>query len=210
MDIATKMQRYVAPPALLTAMALLMSTNIAVAEPNLWVSADRVARHTCPSVKCGVAGQLMFREGVEVLETKGAWVRVTKPYSASCSGGISEYVKSGNSACIASNGINNGMFAEWVPTKSLTKDRPADPGEGATGDDVLVKNSDDYRRYRAQFTKAARELIDNGTCTAGDFEEIGGWMASPAKGQGMYFMYCGGMTTANRLYLNVRSGKVSR
>jgi hypothetical protein len=102
------------------------------------------------------------------------------------------------------------MFAEWVPTKSLTKDRPADPGEGASGDDVLVKNSDDYPLYRAQFTKATRELIDNGTCTAGDFEEIGGWMASPVKGEGMYFMYCGGMTTANRLYLDVRSGKVSR
>lgn len=210
MDMATKLQRYMGPSALLTAVAVLMSVNTAVAEPNLWVSADRVARHTCPSVKCGVAGQLMFREIVEVLETKGAWVRVTKPYSASCAGGVSEYVKSGNSACVASNGIYNGMFADWVPTKSLTKDRPADPGERATGDDVLVKNSDDYRLYRAQFTKAARELIDNGACTARDFEEIGGWMASPAKGQGMYFMYCGGMTTSNRLYLDVRSGKVSR
>ena len=210
MNIATKMQRYMDRPDLLTAMALMMSVNIAVAEPNLWVAADRVERHICPSVKCGVAGQLMFREGVEVLETKGAWVRVTKPYSASCSGGLSEYVKSGNSECVASNGINNGMFAEWVPTKSLTKDRPADPGAGATGDDVLVKNSDDYRLYRTQFTKAARDLIDNGTCTAGDFEEVGGWMASPVKGKGMYFMYCGGMTKANRLYLNVRSGKVSR
>lgn len=209
MDIAINMQRCITP-TFLTALALLMSTNTAVAEPDLWVSSDRVARHTCPSVKCGVAGQLMFREGVEVLETKGVWVRITKPYSASCSGGISEYVKSGNSHCISSNGINNGMFAEWVSTKSLTKDRPADPGEEATGDEVLVKDSDDYRRYHAQFTKAARELISNGTCTAGDFEEVGGWMASPAKGGGMYFMYCGGMTKANRLYLDVHSGKVSR
>lgn len=151
----------------------------------------------------------MFREGVEVLQTKGAWVRVTKPYSASCSGGISEYVKSGNSACVASNGINNGMFAEWVPTKSLTENRPADPGEGTTGDDVLVKNSDDYRRCRVQFTKAAHELIDNGTCTAGDFEEIGGWMASPAKGQGKVFDVLRRLTTANRLYIDVRWGKVS-
>lgn len=210
MTISVKMQRCMTTPALLTAMTVLMTTNIAVAEPNLWVSADRVSRHTCPSVKCGVVGQLMFREGVEVLETKGAWVRVTKPYSASCSGGTSEYVKSGNSACVASNGIINGMFAEWVPTKSLTKGRPADPGEDASGDNVLVKSSDDYRLYHTQFAKAARELIDNGTCTAGDFEEVGGWMSSPAQGQGMYFMYCGGMTKANRLYLDVRSGKVSR
>ncbi|WP_324747142.1 hypothetical protein [Pseudomonas veronii] len=197
-------------PAFLTAIALLMTANIVVAEPSLWVSADRVARHTCPSDKCGIAGQLMFREGVEVFETKGAWVRVTKPYSASCSGGTSVYVKGGNSACVESNGIKNGMFAEWISKESLTKDRPADPGAAANGDDVLIRNSDDYRLYRSQFTKAARELIDKGTCTAGDFEEFGGWMASPDKGQGMYFMYCGGMTKANRLYLDVRSGNLSR
>lgn len=190
-------------------MAMLMTDNTVAAAPNLWVSSDRVPRHTCPSPKCGVVGQLMFREGVEVFETKGDWVRVTKPYSASCLGGVSEYVKSGNSACVASNGINNGMLSEWVPIKSLTKERPADPGEGATNEEALVKGSDDFRLYRAQFTKAARELIEDGTCTVSDFEEMGGWMASPAKGQGTYFMYCGGMTTANRLYLNVHTGKVS-
>lgn len=210
MTITVKLRCCMTPLALLTAIAFLMSAGIASAEPNLWVSAERASRYTCPSVKCGVAGQLMFREGVEVLEAKGAWVRVTTPYSASCSGGNSEYVKSGDSACVASNGIINGMFAEWVPTKSLTKERPADPGEDASGDNVLVKSSDDYRLYRTQFAKAARELIDNGTCTTGDFEEVGGWMSSPAQGQGMYFMYCGGMTQSNRLYLDVRSGKVSR
>lgn len=210
MTIKAKIRSCINPSALTTAIGFSMTVNIAVAEPNLWVSADRVSRHTCPSVKCGVAGQLMFREGVEVLETKGAWVRVTKPYAASCSGGVSEYVKSGNSACVASNGIVKGMFAEWVPTKSLTKDRPADPGENASGDNALVKNSDDYRLYPSQFAKAARELIDDGICTAADFQEVGGWMSSTNKGHSMYFMYCGGMTKANRLYLDVRSGKVSR
>lgn len=196
--------------ALLSAIALSSAGNIAVAAPSLWVSVDRAARYTCPSLNCGIVGQLMFREGVEVLEAKGTWVRVTKPYSASCAGGTSEYVKSGNSTCVASNGIVNGMFAEWVSTKSLTKNRPSDPGKDATGDDVLVRSSDDYRLYGAQFAKTARELIDNGTCTDADFKESGGWMSSPTKGQGIYFMYCGGMTTANRLYLDARSGKVSR
>jgi len=194
----------------LTAAALLTVSATAVADPDFWVATDRVARHTCPSVKCGVAGQLMFREGVEVFEEKDSWARITKPYSASCVNGFSEYVKSGNSACVSSNGISNGVFAEWIPKKALTKERPADPGEGATGDDALVKSSDDYRLYRAQFSKAARELINKGACTAGDFEEVGGWMSSPSKGKEMYFMYCGGMTKANRLYLNVRTGVISR
>ncbi|WP_010490783.1 hypothetical protein [Pseudomonas sp. S9] len=210
MPISTKLHCPKAFLTLLIAIPTLMTACIAVAAPKLWVTADQVARHTCPSDECGVAGYLMFREGVQALETKGSWVRITKPYTASCVGGNSKYVKSGNPACVANNGITEGVFAEWVSTKSLSTNRPVDPAQGATGDDALVKGSDDYRLYKNQFTKAARELINNGTCSTADFEEIGGWMASPAKDQGMYFTYCGGMTTANRLYLDVNSGKVSR
>lgn len=124
--------------------------------------------------------------------------------------GLSEYLKSGNAACVASNGINNGVFAEWVSKNSLTKDPPADPSEEANGGEILVKGSDDYRLYRSQFAKAAQELIGNGSCTAVDFEETGGWMSSAAEGPGIYLMYCGGMTIANRIYLDVRSGGISR
>lgn len=30
---------------------------------------------------------------------KGEWVRITEPYSASCVGGESEYIKEGNKSC---------------------------------------------------------------------------------------------------------------
>lgn len=200
------MIRYLVPATAL----ILTSSTLTFADSNLWVSSDRATRHTCPSEKCGAAGVLMFREGVEVFERKGDWVRITKPYSASCYSGVSEYVKSGNKACTPSNGIVNGQFAEWVNTKALTANRPADPAEGTEGDDKLVSGSDDYRRYGAQFRKAARELIDKGTCTASDFQETGGWMASTSKGQSVYFTYCGGMTVANRIYLDAKTGRVFR
>ncbi|MHB2240379.1 hypothetical protein [Pseudomonas monsensis] len=182
----------------------------ALAENKLWVTTDRTDRHTCPSTKCGVAGRLIFREGVEVLETKGEWVRITKAYSASCVGGKSEYVKEGNKSCTTANGIKEGNFAEWVQVKDLSRDRPEDPAEGATGDDSLIKGSDDYRIYKIQFSRAARQLINDGTCTEGDFQEMGGWMASSNRGQGMYFTYCGGMTLSNKVYLDVKTGKTSR
>ncbi len=182
----------------------------AVAENKLWVTTDRTDRHTCPSTNCGVAGRLMFREGVEVLEKKPGWVRITKRYSASCENGKSEYVKDGNAACVSSNGVTDGKFAEWVQTKDLVSVRPEDPASGATGDDALIKGSDDYRLYKAQFSQGARKLINDGTCTEGDFQEMGGWMSSTNKGKGMYFTYCGGMTLSNKVYLNVNTGETSR
>ncbi|WP_338919499.1 hypothetical protein V0M98_19270 [Pseudomonas silesiensis] len=194
---------------MLFAILLAPSTH-ALAQNMQWVTTNRTDRHTCPSKKCGIAGHLMFREGAEILETKNGWSRITKAYSASCEGGKSEYIKEGNSACTTANGIQNGKLAEWVQNKDLSLKRPEDPSEGATGDHSLVSGSDDYRLYKDQFAEAAHQLINNGTCTEGDFKEMGGWMASTIRGKGMYFTYCGGMTLRNKVYLDANSGKVSR
>ena len=42
--------------------------------------------------------ETIFQEGVDFLEKKGEWVRITEPYSASC-GRESEYIKEGNKSC---------------------------------------------------------------------------------------------------------------
>ncbi|MEL6059105.1 hypothetical protein J4G40_25445, partial [Escherichia coli] len=167
-------------------------------------------RHTCPSSKCGVAGKLFFREGVDFLEKKGEWVRITEPYSASCVGGESEYIKEGNKSCTRKNGIVNGKFSEWVKLSDLSSERPSDPAENASRNDTLIKGSDDYRIYKKEFSSAARKLISEGVCTESDFKEVGGWMASSNKGENIYFTYCGGMTLSNRIYLDVKSGKTFR
>lgn len=177
------------------------------ADSQMWVTADRLDRRTCPSEKCGVVGQLFFREAATVLEVNGKWSRITKLYSASCTAGQSDYVDRGNKACVPANGIVDGMFAEWVESKYLITKRPADPGEGASGDAALVKDSDDFRLHKAVFAKAARQLINAGTCTETDFKEQGGWMKSTSKGPSTYFAYCGGMTVSNRIYLDVSTGE---
>ncbi len=189
---------------------LLTPLTHALAQNMQWVTTDRTDRRTCPSTKCGVAGHLMFREGADILETKNGWSRITKAYSASCDGGKSEYVKEGNNTCTSANGIQNGKFAEWVQNKDLSPNRPEGPGQGATGDHSLVSDSDDYRLYKDQYAKAARQLINDGTCTEGDFKEMGGWMASTNRGKGMYFTYCGGLALSNKVYLDANSGKISR
>lgn len=188
----------------------LTPSAMAKNETKLWVAVDRTERHTCPSSKCGVAGKLFFREGVDYLEKKGEWVRITEPYSASCVGGESEYIKEGNKSCTRKNGIVNGKFAEWVKLSDLSSERPSDSAEGASGDDALVQGSDDYRIYRKEFTSAARKLINEGMCSESDFKEIGGWMASSNKGKNIYFTYCGGMKNSNKIYLDVKSGKTFR
>ena len=174
-----------------------------------WVVTPRLERRTCPSQRCGIVGQLFFREGVKLLERKGEWARISEPYHAACEGGRSAYVDKGNAECTAENGIADGKFAEWVLAASLSPDRPADPAETASAAERLVAQSDDFTEHRVAFVKAANELIESGRCSASDFEEQGGWMkSSNHRDEPIYFMYCGGMTLDNRIYLNARDGRI--
>lgn len=175
-----------------------------------FVNVDRLSRRTCPSTRCGNVGKLFLRESVEILERKDGWARITKYYSADCTNGVSRYVDSGDARCRPQNGIVDGKFAEWVSEKSLSAEAPPDPGENAKGFAKLVAQSDDYGKYKDVFIDAARRLIKSGQCTARDFSDGGGWVSSTNRGSGYYFAYCGGTTITNRIYLNVRTGKISR
>lgn len=180
-------------------------------EEKMWVTAERIHRHTCPSDECGIVGTLDFRAAAEVKEQKGDWVRVTRIYDASCVNGRSEYVDKGKAACVTENGIVDGKFGEWVQAKYLSATRPADPAATAAADEQLVKDSDDFKRYRRAFVKAARTLMDRDECTAADLQENGGFSKSSNHiDQPVYFTYCGGYTVANRIYLNAASGEIYR
>ena len=176
-----------------------------------WVTADNLYRQTCPAPTCGIVGVLKFRERATVLEEKDGWARITKYYDASCVNGISQYVDRGNKKCVASNGISNGEFAEWVPAKYISPTRSADPAATASASYSLVKGSDDFRIYKDKFAKAANQLITSGKCSAGDFREMGGWIkSSNHRSEPIYFTYCGGMRSRNKVYLNAATGSIMR
>lgn len=176
----------------------------------MWVKAERIERRTCPSAACGSVGWTSFRESAHVYERRDGWARVTEPYTAMCTKGKSEFVEKGRNDCTVANGIEDDRFSEWLPLEALTGTRPQDPAESASGFEALVGDSDDFARYRTQFAAAAEKLIVEGRCTRQDFEDQGGWMKSVARyrDEPIYFTYCGGMTLSDKLYLDVRSGRV--
>lgn len=172
----------------------------------LWNTKQYADRRTCPSEKCGVLGQLVFREAADPIERRNSWVRTTKYYDGSCVDGRSEYVKKGNAACTAANGFKDGRVAEWVRADQLSEKRPPDPADKATPDEQLVKDSDDFNLYHAQFAILAKKLIADGRCTPSDFTENGAFTKSVNRqDEPIYFMYCGGYTQANKVTVNVQT-----
>jgi hypothetical protein len=198
-------------PASVATLGATKSSSHALEPGKYWVSAERLTRHTCPNEACGVVGRLFFREAVDVAEQNGGWARVSRYYSAACENGRSTYVDEGRDSCSVQNGIVDGNFAEWVSSDDLTAVRPDDPAENASQYEKMIAQSDDFGRYRVVFAQSAHKLISNGTCSETDFVEMGGWVkSSNLPNRPIYFTYCGGMTAANRLYLDASSGRVSR
>jgi hypothetical protein len=97
--------------ALVLIIAIVLPAFDALAA-DTWVASDRLNRRTCPDVRCGVVGSFMFREGVTIYEERNGWARVSKYQDAFCVNGLSQFVESGNAACVPSNGIVDGQFAE--------------------------------------------------------------------------------------------------
>ena len=148
------------------------------AKGKLWVKSKYADRFTCDSEKCGIVGRYMFREAVFNFERKGSWIRATKYYEASCKNGHSEYVDKGPSACVATNGIRDGKFAEWVEVANVTSVRPSDPADTASDAEKLIAQSDDFAQHRKAFVTATNKLISDGRCTAAEIAEMGGWAKS--------------------------------
>lgn len=181
----------------------------ASAERTAWVTALQLNKRTCPSSSCGVLGTLRFRDEVTVLAEMNGWSRISQYYGAGCVDDVSKYVKSGNAKCVPTNGIAGGELAEWVAARFLSSSLPANPWVKASGSYGLVRNSDDYRLYKDVFAQAASFLIESGRCSPSDFGTMGGWIKSSSlSGDAVYFTYCGGMQSENKIYLNAKTGEI--
>ena len=74
-----------------------------------------------------------------------------------------------------------------------------------------VERSDDFQIYRDVFTSTSQKLISSGRCRLNDFKAWGGWMRSTHHhSKPVYFTYCGGTHSSNRLYIDAETGKVFR
>ena len=157
-----------------------------------WVAVDRVQIRAAPDPKAKATSYNSRGWKMPVFEVKNGWGRTSKYYDGSVDG-------------------LHAQIAEWVPMSALDTVQP--PAETVhLGDpDVThyLTDSDNFGRYRKVMIKAAQELIANHACTVEDFKMNGAWSQEPEGGASnpVYFTYCGSMTSAGRVFLNVRTGK---
>ena len=160
-----------------------------------YVAADRLNVRLAPSLSAKVVSVLDRGQRVDVLGVQGGWSRISR-YDGGLVKGTSRRV------------------ARWVASAYLSDTKPAGASVRVSSySPALVRaidKSDDAHKYRSRFLVAAWELISRQRCTIADFERLGGWTRSTARGKAVYVTYCGGLHENNRIYLDVISGKTFR
>ena len=105
-----------------------------------------------------------------------------------------------------------------IPTKEITQEEPILVEEEVQPEErpfdkytfVLkaISTSVDYEKFQDQFISHSKRLFDNGTCKLKDFKRAKGWVE--LADDTLYFIYCGKIKRANKIYLNVITGQASK
>lgn len=142
-----------------------------------------------PEIDGLITDYLYKGEKVEVLEKQGEWAR------------ISDYI-------VLKEG--GPQTAEWVSMSGLSNDEViiSEKENKEILDSYLVK-SDDLKIHQEKFRNTVAKLISDGECAPSDFEELGGWVKSVKySDRDVYFIYCGGLSLENKIYLDVNTNEI--
>ncbi len=182
-------------PTLLTIFATAYGAPAPLKPGDYWVCVERVHIRAAPDAKAKETSYNGRGWKMTVFEVKNGWGRTSKYYDGAVDG-------------------LHGQIAEWVPMSALDTDPPAEEKPHAGDPEVTqyLTSSDNFGKFRKVMIKGSQELIAKGTCTVADFKMSGGWWQEPEGGASnpVYFSYCGSMTSAGRIFLNVSTGKTYR
>ncbi|MCK6265704.1 hypothetical protein KP803_20815 [Vibrio sp. ZSDE26] len=142
-----------------------------------------------PDYEAFIESVLYRGDDVTILEERDGWGRISVYYV---------YEEGGEEV------------AEWIPMEALVEDAPVITKQ-ERHDTLMayINKSDDFKIHEVMFLSKTDELLNSDTCTPLDFEELGGWVRSIRYSErDVYFVYCGGMKQADKIYLDVNSGEI--
>ncbi|WP_394125988.1 hypothetical protein [Vibrio hepatarius] len=154
-----------------------------------YVSPPRLGVREMPDFDAFVESVVYRGDKLHILEKRDGWGRIS-PYYVYEDGGPE--------------------VAEWVPMEALLEVAPTiTKKERLETVGQYIENSDDFKQHFEMFIKTTDNLLKEGTCVPEDFEETQGWVRSVTfDEQEAYFVYCGGLKQANKIYLNVQTGEI--
>ncbi|MCG9595878.1 hypothetical protein L1D15_03985 [Vibrio sp. Isolate25] len=156
---------------------------------DFYVSPAKLGVREYPQYEAFVESVVYRGDKLHILEKKNGWGRIS-PYYVYEEGGEE--------------------VAEWVPMEALLEVAPTITKEERVETvSSYIEESDDFKLHFEMFVQKTDQLLKEKTCVPEDFEETSGWIRSLTFEQrDVYFVYCGGIKQANKVYLDVQTGEI--
>ncbi|MCG9682190.1 hypothetical protein L1D31_06360 [Vibrio sp. Isolate23] len=156
---------------------------------DFYVSPAKLGVREYPQYEAFVESVVYRGDKLHILEKKNGWGRIS-PYYVYEEGGEE--------------------VAEWVPMEALLEVAPTITKEERVETvSSYIEESDDFKLHFEMFVQKTDQLLKEKTCVPEDFEETSGWIRSLTFEQrDVYFVYCGGIKQANKVYLDVKTGEI--
>ncbi|KFI12615.1 MULTISPECIES: hypothetical protein [Vibrio] len=156
---------------------------------DFYVSPPKLGIREYPRYDAFVESVAYRGDKLHILEKKDGWGRIS-PYYVYEEGGEE--------------------VAEWVPMEALLEVAPTITKEERVETvSSYIEKSDDFKQHFEMFVKKTDQLLKEKTCEPEDFEETSGWVRSLTFEQrDVYFVYCGGLKQANKIYLDAQTGEI--
>jgi hypothetical protein len=155
-----------------------------------YVSVDSAEIRVQPSPTAPSEGTAYLGEHIEALGHQDDWIRIAPIYQLEDDG---------------------EQTSQWLPL-DVVDDEPISMKSEQWAQAIIsyIEKSDDFSQHDEAFIKATQLLLAEKQCRAHDFVEIGGWVKSINYEDDVYFTYCGGLETSDKIYLDVKTGKIFR
>ena len=165
-----------------------------------YVNTKTLKVRMAPTTKSVHSYSVYQNQKVRVYEIKDNWARISKYKTTTVKGKFTKAAK--------------WVFGKYITKSKIKKKKklkkkksPVKKQSSYKNDSKLIQTisgSDNYKTFSKAFQSASKKLVHDGKCKISDFRKTRGWI--DLSRDDLYFVYCGGFSRKNKIYLNVKSG----
>lgn len=196
---------------------LLLTSNYLFASSapigTYYVNGSILKVRTGPSTKATHSYSIYKKQKVTVYELHNGWARVSKS-SENSKWAYAKYLTKIDAPvkkqAVAEPVQHTPKQETVVPREEVVHEEPAPKVKKPSVDTRLLRaisKSDDFLIYSEIFLSVSQQLVKHRICKVSDFRKTRGWME--LKKDEIYFSYCGGFNKKNKIYMNLKTGRIT-
>lgn len=163
-----------------------------------YVNTKTLKVRMAPTTKARHSYSIYKNQKVRVHEVKDNWARISRYKTTTVKGKFTKAAKWVFGKYLTKSKVSKKKKRKKTSTKKRSSYKKNNSLTRA------ISGSDNYKKFSKTFGSVSQKLVKDGRCKVSDFRKTRGWI--DLDRDDLYFIYCGGFSKKNKIYLNVKNG----